>query len=397
MAARSSAVPARPDAAWIVEKLYAEARAGRFGLRPFGRILIADEPETVEAMFAAPEIFIKDYGEIGAYGASRLNTNGDDWRARQSLTQRRYASAARLEHRAVVAEEYRKRIAETDPDRPKQIPRALFAAASAVFHRALECPADDADANQLMDAIRVNIGKLQSMTLFGAPPDTFRAVSEATGRILASVAAHPPLAPLLARFRDDAGGLPGFRAVEEYVMNFAAAVETSSSTTCWVIDRLSLDAELQDECAEEALRGGELPLIERVINETLRTVPSIPFITRRVASETNLAGQRLEPGSTILISIVGLHHNPDHWDAPFDFNPMRSEFDAGAHTLAAFRPFAGGPRICGGMRLAQLEIKEGVAAFLRHYRVSREPKPARFAVSIAMRPETWDALVFERR
>jgi hypothetical protein len=34
----------------LIEKLYAEARIGKFGLRSFGRMLIADEPEDVAAM-----------------------------------------------------------------------------------------------------------------------------------------------------------------------------------------------------------------------------------------------------------------------------------------------------------------------------------------------------------
>jgi cytochrome P450 len=63
----------------------------------------------------------------------------------------------------------------------------------------------------------------------------------------------------------------------------------------------------------------------------------------------------------------------------------------------AFQPFLSGPRACGGVRLARMEVRAALIAFIRRYEVTRGDGPVRVAYGMTMQPATWNELSFSKR
>lgn len=74
---------------------------------------------------------------------------------------------------------------------------------------------------------------------------------------------------------------------------------------------------------------------------------------------THLGKYFTPKGTTVGISAIGLHRNPEVWPAPLEFNPDRflPENSQGRHPYA-FVPFSAGPRNCIG-RLLMLALIQG--------------------------------------
>eukprot|EP01037_Dinobryon_pediforme_P036402 gene36402-biopygen21105 len=115
-------------------------------------------------------------------------------------------------------------------------------------------------------------------------------------------------------------------AAEEILMNMFAGVETTTAVLAWLVDRIGVNQRAQDRLHDE-WRTGEGAIYRRCfINETMRYFPPIPFVIRAVGEDTNLNGERLEKGRQILVSLVGVHHDPRHWRDPQVFDASRAEF-----------------------------------------------------------------------
>ncbi len=84
----------------------------------------------------------------------------------------------------------------------------------------------------------------------------------------------------------------------------------------------------------------KLPYMHKVVKESLRIRPPIPFIQRNVAEDTTLGGYRIPKGvcslllllfikdvmvmqTAIVINSFVQHHLPHVWENPEDFNPER--------------------------------------------------------------------------
>lgn len=69
--------------------------------------------------------------------------------------------------------------------------------------------------------------------------------------------------------------------------------------------------------------GEKLPFLNCVINEALRLYPPAPIISRDVVEEFSAGGYVFPRGSSVIVSIQGLHTSAAYWDDPFTFNPDR--------------------------------------------------------------------------
>ena len=148
--------------------------------------------------------------------------------------------------------------------------------------------------------------------------------------------------------------------------------------------------------------AARLEYTECVIKETLRLLPTIPIVARRLREDMDFNGKVVPAGSTLLIHILALHRDPRHYEDPLRFDPdrfsrrppgapgvdMNKPPTATAAHPYCFLPFGAGPRSCIGQRYAMMKMKAFVATVLRRLRVvpvqDGLTDPARFPLTFDM-------------
>ncbi len=163
---------------------------------------------------------------------------------------------------------------------------------------------------------------------------------------------------------------------------FAAGHETSSNALTWTLFLLSqhpkVAADLLDEL-QSVLHGEaptveqlqQLPLLERVIKESMRILPPLPWNARVTSQPTTLGGYDLSQGTEVFISICQTHHMPELYADPEVFNPQR--WERIEPTIFEYNPFSAGSRTCIGAAFAMMEIKIVLAILLQRYRLQCVP------------------------
>lgn len=178
---------------------------------------------------------------------------------------------------------------------------------------------------------------------------------------------------------------------------FVGGHETSSNVLTWTLFLLSqhpqITADLVDEldsvlhgAAPTAAQLAQLPLLERVIKESMRILSPAPWNGRVTSQPTELGGYFLPEGTEVFVSIYQTHQMPELYPDPTRFNPQRWEIIS--PTPYEYNPFSAGTRLCIGAGFAMMEIKIVLAMLLQRYRLQFVPsKPIdRFGV-IVMAPK----------
>ena len=150
-----------------------------------------------------------------------------------------------------------------------------------------------------------------------------------------------------------------------------------------VVDELA--AVLQGE-APSLEKLQQLPLLDRVVKESMRVLAPVPWNGRVTAKPTELGGYSLPEGTEVLVSISQTHHMSELYPNPESFDPSR--WETIAPTAYEYNPFSAGPRICIGAGFAMMEIKIVLAMLLQRYRLQFVPKnPIDRAGIIVMTPK----------
>ncbi|XP_012057976.1 PREDICTED: cytochrome P450 6j1-like [Atta cephalotes] len=168
--------------------------------------------------------------------------------------------------------------------------------------------------------------------------------------------------------------------------------ETSSSVMSFVGFYLARYPKIQEKLREEVIAVfnkynseityeglREMTYMDQVINETLRLIPAELLMKKRCTQEFELKGSdgvvcRVSPGMEIFIPVQALHKDPQYWENPKEYDPERFNSDRKQIDKFTFLPFGEGPRICVGMRMAQLQMKAGLAMIVRKYKLELSPK-----------------------
>ncbi|KAL5277639.1 hypothetical protein ACFFRR_002712 [Megaselia abdita] len=135
---------------------------------------------------------------------------------------------------------------------------------------------------------------------------------------------------------------------------------------------LSVLEKHNNEITYESLQ--EMPYLEMVINESLRTLPITPTISRMCVQdykfgETNFV---IPAGTKVHVPLNGIHNNPDIYPNPDEFDPQRfTKENIAKRHACSFMPFGDGPRNCIGLRFSMLETKIGVAEVIREFKLSK--------------------------
>lgn len=161
-----------------------------------------------------------------------------------------------------------------------------------------------------------------------------------------------------------------------------ASYETMSSALSWTLLLLAENPTVADELRAELAKAGpvesmtseslaELPVLDGVLNESLRLVPPTPYIPFRTTAPWAVAGCELETGTQIIISPWITHRLPEVYDDPNRFRPSR--WRRIKPSPYEFLPFSNGPRRCPGAHFATLFMKLALAALLPEYNLSLAP------------------------
>lgn len=105
------------------------------------------------------------------------------------------------------------------------------------------------------------------------------------------------------------------------------------------------------------------------LQEVLRMRPPAWSFGRIAVSEDQIHGEKVMPGDLISISPYLIHHHPDYWEKPEEFNPNRFLKEP---TPLTFIPYGAGQRVCMGERLANLEMAMLFLKVLSKFRVEAE-------------------------
>jgi cytochrome P450 len=117
-----------------------------------------------------------------------------------------------------------------------------------------------------------------------------------------------------------------------------------------------------------------LPILNGVINETLRLYPTVPKVLRQAVCDTIIGRHRIPKGATIIISQWALQRSPHIWgpDAE-EFRPERWITDGkpnqsgGGESNYHMATFLHGPRTCIGHSFARAELRCLLAMMLKTF------------------------------
>lgn len=190
--------------------------------------------------------------------------------------------------------------------------------------------------------------------------------------------------------------------------------DTTTAGICWSLFLLGSHRQYQDKVTAEldaifsddpdrriTMRDlNDMKYLERVIKESLRLFPSVPFIGRVLAEDTRFGEYLVPAGTFINVEIFHVHRCPDQFPEPNVFNPdnFLPENVQRRHPYS-YVPFSAGPRNCIGQKFALLEEKCMLASVLRKYTVTAMEKFENLNLmnELILRPESGIQVKMTRR
>lgn len=188
------------------------------------------------------------------------------------------------------------------------------------------------------------------------------------------------LAALLAARDEEGRPMDEVQLRDEVLTLVGAGHETTANALAFTLYLLSLHPDWERRVVEEihAISGdrsptidelGRMPILERVIEESMRLLPPVWGFERQAIEDDVVLGHRIEKGHILGVSAWTLHRMPDYWENPEGFDPDRFTAERKkARPRFAYVPFGAGPRICVGASFAMLEAKAILAVLLRRFR-----------------------------
>ncbi|MBF9337044.1 cytochrome P450 [Microbacterium lacticum] len=170
---------------------------------------------------------------------------------------------------------------------------------------------------------------------------------------------------------------------DELLTIYLAGHETTAMGLCWALTMLAqqpgMHARLSEEAGATAVANvpsmAELAgfgYADAFVAETLRLFPPIWVFPRDAREDDTLSGYRVQAGTSVLLSPLVTHRDPDVWTNPSAFDPERF-LGKQKHPRGAYIPFGLGARQCIGNAMALLEIKAFLATIAREFRLEVLP------------------------
>ena len=115
----------------------------------------------------------------------------------------------------------------------------------------------------------------------------------------------------------------------------------------------------------------QLPLLGRVVKESMRVLPASAYSQRIASVPVQLGPLALQKGTVVVFSPLISHRLPELYAEPERFLPQRWKTLTPAPY--SYIPFASGPRLCIGSSLAMMTIKTTLPTILQRFRLSVVP------------------------
>lgn len=180
-----------------------------------------------------------------------------------------------------------------------------------------------------------------------------------------------------------------FEKIRDELLTFlVAGHETSALGMTWTLHLLAHHPEIQEKLFQEVeaiekledidfMNFSNLDYTQKVIKESLRYYPPIWNIVRRAKEDNVVNGVAIIKDQQLMINILQLHHNPEYWENPSDFNPERfSKSLSELNHKFQYIPFGAGSRFCIGNNFAIYEMMILLIQFIKRYEI--KPKTEQF-------------------
>ncbi|XP_063929789.1 probable cytochrome P450 6a17 [Zophobas morio] len=165
---------------------------------------------------------------------------------------------------------------------------------------------------------------------------------------------------------------------------FLAGMSTSPTAISFALYELARNEDIQERVREEVGKVlkkyqnvityeaiQEMKYLEQVLDETLRKYPPAAYLNRKCVKDYKVFGTDvvIEKGTTVVIPVLGIHHDEEFYPEPEKFDPERfNDTNKGLRESYAFIPFGEGARICIGMRFGQIQSKLALISLLRNFK-----------------------------
>ena len=132
----------------------------------------------------------------------------------------------------------------------------------------------------------------------------------------------------------------------------------------------------------------------------------IPHSTVR---STSVGGVSIPPGTTVFFNVRAVHHDPNYWTNPYNFNPERFLDSKGSllppedEKRKRVLSFGGGPRGCPGEALALSRMFLTTATLIQRFEIERDPTrpptscdPRTYDLGLVLNPKSYLITVVRR-
>ncbi|CAE1295567.1 Cytochrome P450 3A12,Cytochrome P450 3A4,Cytochrome P450 3A40,Cytochrome P450 3A11,Cytochrome P450 3A27,Lithocholate 6-beta-hydroxylase,Cytochrome P450 3A7,Cytochrome P450 3A19,Cytochrome P450 3A21,Cytochrome P450 3A13,Thromboxane-A synthase [Acanthosepion pharaonis] len=207
-------------------------------------------------------------------------------------------------------------------------------------------------------------------------------------------------------------GLTDIEIIAQCMLFFVAGFETTAGTLSYFAYSMAMNPDVQEKLYQEIKEklGQEFPnydnvqnlsYLEMCMDETLRMYPIALLLTRESKEDCVVKGMKIPKNTEVMFPVMCLHYDPRYWTDPEKFDPEHfSEENKAKQKSFTYLPFGGGPRICAGMRLAELEFKMAVVQMLRKFRLvacDKTEKKIVFELAEILKPKNGIWIKIEHR
>jgi cytochrome P450 len=237
-------------------------------------------------------------------------------------------------------------------------------------------------------------------------------LDRAVNAVIADRLAHPTKGADLLNvlLESDNATWPRKRVRDEALTFMLAGHETTANAMSWFWYLMARNADARSRMLAEidgVLAGrrptaadlAKLPWTTACVQESQRFFSAVWVLAREAIEDDVIDGHHVRPGTTVIVPIHHIHHDPRWWPSPEEFDPTRFLGDAIKNRpRSAYLPFGGGRRICIGQSFALMEMVLMAAIMSQRFTFDLLPgHPVELEATLTLRPKHGVRVVGYRR